>query len=102
MKNSKVKFFLVAATLVGFSSVGSATPDQDSVPSYGNEQYNTADENLDSVGVASVVDSAVAKPYSAGCHECGTANRYSGSRGKSFEPPGLEGIEKKGNNNSTQ
>lgn len=100
-KNNKVKFFFVAAAIVGFSSLGWATPDQDSIPSYGNEQYNTADENLDSVGVASAVDSALSKPYAAGCHECGTANSFGGPRGKTFEPPGV-GAKQEGANGSAQ
>lgn len=87
-KNNKVKFFLVAATLVG--SFGFKAFAQDA----------SEDPNLD--GKTFAADTAVEKPYASDCHECAAAARASGPRGKLFEPPGIAATGKSKDQNTTQ
>lgn len=78
-KINKVKFFLVAATLIASATAFA-------------QDYDSNDPNLE-IGVSgtSVVDNAL-KPYEEDCHNCEISARVGGPRGQLFEARGAAAI----------
>ena len=103
----QVRFFLVAAVMMGLTSLAIAASPAPEDEKARDQESRSAESSYDwggdpnsEIGVpgTSVVDTALDKPVPVNCHDCEVANQYAGSRVRSFEPHG--DLEKKGGSSS--
>jgi hypothetical protein len=100
-KTSKIKFFLVAATLiasVSFANAESPAPEDGQRSDGKTAEYEASGDPNSHIalpgGGDSVVDNAL-EPVPVSCHDCEIAARSGTSRGPLFEPRGSSGAASK-------